>query len=837
MGRSSKKVTKKVVGAANDIAREVRARQAAEIDALPAAGGGELSAGDAEGSAGESMVPGGTGPPAHGGLARHDGRPGEEASGQAGGAEQANEARLTIEQEGAEARRIATEIAVANQLAAAAAVGGVSAEAATARAAGRGVVGTGDPEHGGRTGYGVGHGAFDVEYTRAAGEAYFTRYGRKYKESNDWSPVAAQHWEDELAQRRLEEKARNQTLRLFKVAWQGNELSREAILRVLQQVMVPIGEVQGNLAVRSDLFDCSGVRANAGEEVLGYGGGFYVPILMKHLNFTDAEVDAEHLRLWGGVKPGYSDDSRPGGNDGVTELWDCPAQYFTVGVPMVQEDGVVVVYNLCVSMSWCTLETLSVPERLGCLSGDWRLEGLDVRKREELLMTRLAAGLEKLGKGEYAGIRLQLRQEWVDGARLQQICGVSPPDMRKQAEQVAGKLVYGVEIEWHGEQRKLSTGMPDQLVQERLQFSRAGGGRSVGQMREDENPRKMVIKPLAKHLQGQMWADRLEEVLEQCDGVDGVESVGFSPDRHPGFRNRGVVAFVVFKTVEQRDAALKYARSKVIWGLYDTDFQLEQKRIEVKAADSEVDMAVDRKRSQQPGGGKRHRGVVPAVPRPLDRQRAGGVGVRVGGGQGSGRDNGGGTGGPTIADEEGVAMDRGGEEAIRRMEQETGDRVMVKLSEQMRELFGSLAVKQDEENRRLREENLRLQRQMVEQNSRIEQMMVVLMGQRGGDQLAPVGPAMQPVSPASAEVTPVKGRQATVVMPALPGTQGPASLEKKDRSAVGAGQLGAEAFAEMERSNQAMRAALQDVHGSRVEVAENGTLHAVERTRWCGWHD
>ena len=140
---------------------------------------------------------------------------------------------------------------------------------------------------------------------------------------------------------------------------------------------------------------------------------------------------------------------------------------------------------------------------------------------------------------------------------------------------------------------------------------------------------------------------------------------------------------------------------------------------------------------------------------------------------------------------------------------------MVKLSEQMRELFGSLAVKQDEENRRLREENLRLQRQMVEQNSRIEQMMVALMGQRGGDQLAPVGPAMQPVSPASAEVTPVKGRQATVVMPALPGTQGPASLEKKDRSAVGAGQLGAEAIAEMERSNQAMRAALQDVHGSR----------------------
>ena len=75
-------------------------------------------------------------------------------------------------------------------------------------------------------------------------------------------------------------------MRLFKVAWQGNELSREAIIRVLQQVLAPIGEVQGILGVRSDLFDSRGVRANAGEEVLGCGGGFYVPVIMKHLNFT-----------------------------------------------------------------------------------------------------------------------------------------------------------------------------------------------------------------------------------------------------------------------------------------------------------------------------------------------------------------------------------------------------------------------------------------------------------------------------------------------------------------------------------------------------------------------
>ena len=263
-------------------------------------------------------------------------------------------------------------------------------------------------------------------------------------------------------------------------------------------------------------------------------------------------------------------ESGPGDDGGVTQLWDCPADYFTVGVPMVQKEGVKVVYNLCIAMSWWTLETLREPEHLGCLRGEWKVEGVDVRKREETQMLRLAATLEKLGP-EYAGIKLQLRQEWLDGVRLQKVCGVSPPGMGRQTEMVAHKLPYGVHIEWQGEQRLLETGKPDLLVEEKGQWSRAGGARlEFSQAREDENPRKLVIKPLAKHLKGGMWADKLQKVLEGCEGVDGVESVGFSPDRHPGFRNRSVVAFVVFKTAEQRNAVLEYG--KVIWGLYTTDF-------------------------------------------------------------------------------------------------------------------------------------------------------------------------------------------------------------------------------------------------------------------------
>ena len=71
------------------------------------------------------------------------------------------------------------------------------------------------------------------------------------------------------------------TVRLFKVGWQGRELSREDIVSVLQQVLEPIGAMQGNMVVYSELFDNRGVRANGGEEVLGHGGGIYVLVVMR----------------------------------------------------------------------------------------------------------------------------------------------------------------------------------------------------------------------------------------------------------------------------------------------------------------------------------------------------------------------------------------------------------------------------------------------------------------------------------------------------------------------------------------------------------------------------
>jgi hypothetical protein len=184
------------------------------------------------------------------------------------------------------------------------------------------------------------------------------------------------------------------------------------------------------------------------------------------------------------------------------------------------KEGVMVVHNLCIQMSWWTLESLQEPERLGCLRGDWFVEGVDVRKREEIQMVRLMAGLGQLGNGEMQGIKLQLRPEWVDGEKLQMIWGVAPIDRPRLTTQVANKLPYGLSIEWKKEQRLLQTGKPNLLVTEKEKWRQAGraagaaGGASAHrQERVDTDQRKLVIKPLTKHLQWRMLVDKLQKVI------------------------------------------------------------------------------------------------------------------------------------------------------------------------------------------------------------------------------------------------------------------------------------------------------------------------------------
>ena len=139
---------------------------------------------------------------------------------------------------------------------------------------------------------------------------------------------------------------------------------------------------------------------------------------------------------------------------------------------------------------------------------------------------------------------------------------------------------------------------------------------------ENTDPRKLIIKPLAKHCKEQACSDRMVRQLESwegVEGVEGVESVGFSPDKHLETTRRGLVAFVVFATVEQRNAAL--VDEKVCWALMGTEFQLLNRPMSCEPKDPERNVALDRKDARLVGATTRQRRmeVVRELPKPLGK--------------------------------------------------------------------------------------------------------------------------------------------------------------------------------------------------------------------------
>ena len=90
-------------------------------------------------------------------------------------------------------------------------------------------------------------------YKSSGGDLSLGRYGRNYADKARWTAKVAQDWEARLSGLRDDWKAMNVTVRLFKVGWERQELSRDATVKVLQQVLV-----QGNLAVYSEMFDNRG---------------------------------------------------------------------------------------------------------------------------------------------------------------------------------------------------------------------------------------------------------------------------------------------------------------------------------------------------------------------------------------------------------------------------------------------------------------------------------------------------------------------------------------------------------------------------------------------------
>ena len=112
---------------------------------------------------------------------------------------------------------------------------------------------------------------FDAVYVPPAAEAPLVRFGRGYSDKERWTEEEAQYWQTEFQARRDEWGAMHTTVRLFKAVWQDQELIREAVVKVLGQVLEPVGVVQGDLAVFAEKFDSRDVGWSGAFGVRGAG--------------------------------------------------------------------------------------------------------------------------------------------------------------------------------------------------------------------------------------------------------------------------------------------------------------------------------------------------------------------------------------------------------------------------------------------------------------------------------------------------------------------------------------------------------------------------------------
>ena len=61
---------------------------------------------------------------------------------------------------------------------------------------------------------------------------------------------------------------------------------------------------------------------------MGNGGGIYVPIVMRNLDFEcSPEKETHWVKQSGGAEPGWSEELGAGNG---AHFWDCAAEYFTV---------------------------------------------------------------------------------------------------------------------------------------------------------------------------------------------------------------------------------------------------------------------------------------------------------------------------------------------------------------------------------------------------------------------------------------------------------------------------------------------------------------------------
>ena len=76
-------------------------------------------------------------------------------------------------------------------------------------------------------------------------------------------------------------------------------------------------------------------------------------------------------------------------------------------------------------------------------------------------------------EGGKEGIKLMLRPEWVDGVKLQAICGLGARTAQMMLSAIKKLANTGYSIEWKGEQRLVKTGKSDLLLVEKESWSRS----------------------------------------------------------------------------------------------------------------------------------------------------------------------------------------------------------------------------------------------------------------------------------------------------------------------------------------------------------------------------
>ena len=279
----------------------------------------------------------------------------------------------------------------------------------------------------------------------------------------------------------------------------------------------------------------------------------------------------------------------------------------------------------------------------------------------------------RLMKVAGTNIKLMLRPRRVGGMKMQMITGLADSDTKIQ--QMIKRLRGGIKLEWEGQDRLLITGQTDLLKKEQNSRDRSRLD-NYWQERKDTDPRKMVLKPLGKSCKGEEQGRKLAALLQK-QGVEGVVSVGFSPDKAPTNPNRGVVGFVVFRTVELRDAALD-DRELPSYALLGSEFQLNNRVVRSEAKEPERNVALNRKEVALREGLQ------------VQKQAAGNR-----------------TGGPTIRDEQGVKLGSGSKPVITgKVLEEAQAEVAVVLRKQVTDLFANLNKQWDEARRAEREERM-----------------------------------------------------------------------------------------------------------------------------------